>query len=66
MCLVIPAKVITIKNKKIIIEEAGRKKEVSGSLVRAGVGDYVILQNNTIIRKVGKKSAKEIISLIKK
>lgn len=66
MCLAIPSKIISIKDKKIIVDELGKEKIAAGSLVKAKTGDYVILQNNFIIRKIDKKSAKEIINLIKK
>jgi len=66
MCLAIPSKIVSIKDKKIIVNELGKEKEVSGSLIEAEIGDYVILQDNFIIRKVDKKSAKEIINLIKR
>lgn len=63
MCFSIPVKIISLRNKKIIVKEADNKKEVRGSLVKVKAGDYVILQNNFIIRKISKKEAKEIISL---
>lgn len=66
MCLAIPVKITAIKNNKIIIKEAGQEKSASGSLIKTKVGDYVILQNNFIVRKIDKKSAKEIINLTKK
>ncbi|OGZ17528.1 MAG: hypothetical protein A2Z78_01555 [Candidatus Nealsonbacteria bacterium RBG_13_36_15] len=66
MCLAIPVKITAIKNKKILIQEAGREKPVSGSSVKIRAGDYVILQNNFIVRKIDKKSAEEIMGLIKK
>ena len=66
MCFTIPSKIISIKDKKIIVNELGKRKETSGSLVKTEVGDYVILQNNFIIRKINKKEAEEIISLIKR
>lgn len=64
MCLAIPFKIISIKNKKIIIEKSGQKKEVKGSLIKTKIGDYVILQNNFIVKKINKKTAGEIINLI--
>ncbi len=66
MCLAIPYQIVSAKGKKFIVEEFGKKKEVAGSLVKARVGDYVILQNNFIVRKISKKSANEIIGLLKK
>lgn len=65
MCLTIPSRIVSIKNENIIVDELGKEKKVTGSLVKARVGDYVLLQNNFIIRKVDEKSAKEIINLIK-
>lgn len=65
MCLTIPSKIVSIKDKKIIVDELGKEKKVDGSLVRTRIGDYVILQNNFIIRKVDKKSAQNIIKLLK-
>lgn len=64
MCLAIPHKIVSIKDKKIIVDELGKEKEVTGSLVKAKIGDYVILQNNFIVRKINKKSAKEILNLL--
>ena len=66
MCLAIPVKITAIKNKKIIFEEAGQEKPASCSLIKATTGDYVILQNNFIVRKIDKKTAKEILSLTRK
>lgn len=66
MCLAIPYQIVSIKGKKFSVEEFGKKKAVFGSLVKARVGDYVLLQNNFIVRKISKKSANEIIDLLKK
>lgn len=65
MCFALPVKVIAKKGGKIIVRENGRQKEASGSLIKAKKGDYVLLENNFIIKKVDKKSAEEIINLIK-
>ena len=66
MCLTRPYQIVSTKGKKFIVEEFGKKKELAGSLVKARVGDYVILQNNFIVRKISKKSANKIINLLKK
>ena len=66
MCLAIPSKIVSIKDKKITVDELGKEKEVSGSLVETKIGDYVILQNNFIVRKINPKAAKEVLSLLKK
>ena len=66
MCLAIPSKVISTKNEKIIIDQTGQEISVAGSLIDVEVGDYVILQNNFIVRKLDAESAREILNLLKK
>jgi len=68
MCLALPNKITSInlkeKSKKInLLDPFGKRKEVENSLVRVKKGDYVILQNKIIVRKINTKEAKEIISL---
>lgn len=66
MCINLPVKVIAVENKKIIVRENNRQKEVRGSLIKIKAGDCVILQNNFIVWKINKKEAKEIFNLVKK
>ena len=66
MCLNIPAKIVSIRKRKIIIDQLGKKRYPVGSLVKTKRGDYVLLQNNFIVAKVSRKEAKEIIDLTKK
>jgi len=70
MCIALPVKVIDIKKgsepkEKIFVKEINCKKQVKGSLVQVKVGDYVILQNDFIVRKVSKKKARKFFNLIK-
>ncbi|MFC1630280.1 HypC/HybG/HupF family hydrogenase formation chaperone [Patescibacteria group bacterium] len=65
MCLAIPVEVISTKNTKVVVSQIGKKRQVNGSLCRVKAGDFVILQNNYIIRKISKEQAKEIITLLK-
>ena len=65
MCFSLPVKVISNKRKKIQVKIGNKKKEVSGSLVKVKVGDWVFLRNGFIIGKINKKEAKEILNLIK-
>jgi len=65
MCLAIPSKIVLLEKGKITVKQLGEEKEVQGSLIDLKVGDYVILQNNFIVRKIDKKSAEEIINLVK-
>ncbi|MFH1656456.1 MAG: HypC/HybG/HupF family hydrogenase formation chaperone [Candidatus Nealsonbacteria bacterium] len=63
MCINLPVKVSLIKDNRIYIQ--GREKQVSGSLIKIKVGDYVYLQNNFIIQKINKKDAQVVINLVK-
>ena len=66
MCLTIPAKVISIEKNKATVDFAGKKQEVDTQLVKVKTGDYVMVSNGFAIKKVNKKEAEEILSLIKK
>ncbi len=63
MCFTIPYKVVDI-NDKITLEIEGEKRTAQGSLVSVKQGDFVLLQNGVIIKKISRNDAEEIISLI--
>jgi len=65
MCLQIPAKVISLKNRKILVAEVDSKRKSVGSLIKVKKGDFVFLKNNFIVGKIPRKEAKEILNLIK-
>ena len=74
MCLSIPAKILEIKkeNKAIAVyPEQGRgnfekRQEVNTELVKdVGVGDYVLISNGFIIKKISAQEAEEIFKIIK-
>lgn len=65
MCINLPVKIVSIKNKKIIIEIGNKKKEISGSLIKVREGDYVFFKNNFIIGKINKKEAEKAINFVK-
>ncbi len=66
MCLTIPAKVIFLKENKAQVDFAGKQQEVDTQLVRVKVGDYVMVSNGFVIKKVNKKEAEEILKIINK
>ena len=66
MCLTIPAKVVSVKENKALVDFIGRKQEVDARLVKVRIGDYVMVSNGFAIKKVGKKEAKEILKIINK
>ena len=64
MCLSIPGKIKSIRNKIFTIDYGSEKREISKSLVRVKKGDCVLVQNRTIVRKIPAKQAKEALSLL--
>ena len=66
MCLTIPAKVISLEKGKAIVDFNGEKEEVDTQLVKVKVGDYVMVSNGFVIKKVDKQDAKEIFKIINK
>ncbi|MBU4284690.1 HypC/HybG/HupF family hydrogenase formation chaperone [Patescibacteria group bacterium] len=67
MCLSNPTKILKIKNDKAVVEMSGKKKEVGTRLV-SGIkkGDYCLVSNGFIIKKISNQQAKEINALFKK
>lgn len=65
MCLGIPKKVISIRNNLAIIKSA-KRQQVVGTLIKVKKGDWVLTQQGVIVRKIGKKEAKEIDNLLVK
>lgn len=66
MCLTIPAKVISVEKGKTIVDFAGKKETVDAQLTKVKVGDYVIVSNGFVIKKVDKKEAEEILKILNK
>ena len=66
MCLAIPAKIVSIKDKEAIIEIGGIRREASLWLTpEAKVGDYVLLHTGFAIAVLDEAEAKETLDLIK-
>lgn len=64
MCLTIPAKVISLEKDKAIVDFNGKKEQVDTQLVKVKVGDYVMVSNGFVIKKVNKKEAEEILNIL--
>jgi hydrogenase expression/formation protein HypC len=66
MCLSIPAKILEIKDNKAIVEFHKKKQEVDTQLVK-GIkkGDYALISNGFIIKKVSADEAEDIIRTLK-
>jgi len=65
MCLSIPAKIISLEKNQAIIDFNGKKQRVDTRLVKVEVGDYAIVSNGFLIKKVDKKEAKELLKILK-
>lgn len=59
MCLAIPGKIIKINKESAVADFHGIKKEINVSLVKAEIGDYVVVHAGFAIEKTDEKSAKE-------
>ncbi len=64
MCVSIPVKISSVKDKKPFVKIDGKEIQVSDFLVKTKKGDYVFLRDTLIIGKTNEKDAKEIINLI--
>lgn len=64
MCLAIPKQIIRSR-KGLFDVKTPSGKETLASLIRAKKGDWVLSQNNVIIKKISAEQAKEIKSLLK-
>ena len=65
MCLTIPAKVISLEKDKAMVDFVGKKQKVDTQLTKVKVGDYVIVSNGFVIKKVEPKEAQEILKILK-
>ena len=64
MCLAIPAKVISVKEDKARVDFGeGVLREVNVTLVKAKVGDYVLVHAGYAIQVLDEKEALETLEL---
>jgi len=68
MCLSIPVKILKVKgNNKAIADFQGKKKEIDIQLVKnIKKGDYGLVSNGFIIKKVSADEAEEILKILNK
>ena len=66
MCLTIPAKILEIKkNNKVIADFNGKKQEVDRQLINnLKTGDYALISNGFIFKKISTNEAKKILKII--
>jgi hydrogenase expression/formation protein HypC len=66
MCLAIPGKIIKIKDQLATVDFRGIKKEVNISLVKAKIGDYVMVHAGFAIEKMDQDYVDEMNEYLKK
>jgi len=66
MCLSIPVKILQVKENTAIVDLGNKKAEMATQLM-SGIkeGDYCLVSNGFIIKKISPKEAKEIFNIIK-
>ena len=66
MCLAIPAKIVSIKNKLAQVDIAGVRRQADIRLLkRARIGDYILIHAGFGIEKISPKEAKETLKIWK-
>ena len=67
MCLAIPAKILEIKKNKAVADFQGKKQEVDIQLVKdIKKGDFALISNGFIIKKIPNKEANEIFKILRR
>lgn len=66
MCFTIPAKIVSVGKEKATVDFVGKKQRVDTQLVKVKVGDYVMVSNGFVIKKMKNKEAEEILKIINK
>lgn len=65
MCLSVPAKILKVKDKKAIVDSFGKNIEVGLDLVKnIKKGDYGLISNGFLIKKISVNEAKEILNIL--
>ncbi|HEY3420388.1 MAG TPA: HypC/HybG/HupF family hydrogenase formation chaperone [Methanomassiliicoccales archaeon] len=63
MCLAVPGKILSIEGKDADVDFGGVTRKVNVSLVKAGVGEYVIIHAGFAIQVVDREEAEETIKI---
>lgn len=66
MCLSIPVKILEIKNNKAVVDSGSKNKELDIGLVsEIKKGDYCLISNGFVVKKISQQEAEEIFKIIK-
>ncbi|MCI5857909.1 MAG: HypC/HybG/HupF family hydrogenase formation chaperone [Agathobacter sp.] len=64
MCVAIPGKVLSIEDGKAVVDFSGNQVTAYIGLVKAEVGDYVLVHAGCVIQTMKQREAEEIIDLM--
>lgn len=64
MCVAIPGKVLSIDDGKAIVDFSGNQVTAYIGLVKAEVGDYVLVHAGCVIQTMKQREAEEIMELM--
>ena len=64
MCVAIPGQVLSIEDGKAVVDFSGNKVNAYIGLVKAEVGDYVLVHAGCVIQTMKQREAEEIIELM--
>jgi hydrogenase expression/formation protein HypC len=66
MCLAVPAKIVSIKNDRAVVEMEGLSKEISVELLEnIECGDYVIVHVGYALNKLEREEAEAMLEMIR-
>lgn len=66
MCLGVPAKIISIEDKRAVVDIMGAKSEASIEFLEgAKVGDYVIVHAGSAIARIDQEEAKKTLEIFR-
>jgi hydrogenase expression/formation protein HypC len=64
MCVAIPGKIISIEDGKAVVDFSGNQVIAYIGLVKAAVGDYVLVHAGCVIQTMKQNEAEEIMELM--
>jgi hydrogenase expression/formation protein HypC len=64
MCVAIPGKIVSIEDGKAVVDFSGNQVIAYIGLVKAAVGDYVLVHAGCVIQTMKQNEAEEIMELM--
>jgi hydrogenase expression/formation protein HypC len=64
MCVAIPGKIVSIEDGKAVVDFSGNQVTAYIGLVKADVGDYVLVHAGCVIQTMKQNEAEEIMELM--